>query len=49
MANVLLTERESHVLVLTLNRPEVNCFNFELLDLFGAALKAANFDLRSGP
>ncbi|HLC23669.1 MAG TPA: enoyl-CoA hydratase-related protein [Dehalococcoidia bacterium] len=45
MANVLLVERERHVLVLTLNRPEaMNCFNFELLDLFGAALKAANFD-----
>lgn len=45
MAEVLLSERKGHVLVLTLNRPEaLNCFNFELLGAFGSAIRAANFD-----
>jgi enoyl-CoA hydratase/carnithine racemase len=45
LANTLISEREGHTLVLTLNRPEaMNCFNFELLDSFGSAVRAANFD-----
>ncbi|MBI2957202.1 MAG: enoyl-CoA hydratase/isomerase family protein, partial [Chloroflexi bacterium] len=45
MAEVLLSERKGHVLLLTLNRPEaMNCFSFELLHTFGSAVKAANFD-----
>ncbi len=45
MAEVLLSERQNNILTLTLNRPEaLNCFNFELLNVFHGAIKAANFD-----
>ncbi|MDO8473244.1 MAG: enoyl-CoA hydratase-related protein [Dehalococcoidia bacterium] len=45
MEDVLLSDNKDHVLALTINRPEaMNCFNFELLNAFGSAIRAANFD-----
>lgn len=44
---MLLQEKmDDGILVMTLNRPEVmNCFNFALLETFGAAVREANFDM----
>jgi enoyl-CoA hydratase/carnithine racemase len=47
MADILLQERtDEGILILTLNRPEaMNCFNFDLLEAFGGAIREANFDM----
>ena len=47
MADILLQERtDKGILILTLNRPEaMNCFNFDLLEAFGGAIREANFDM----
>ena len=43
--DILLTDRSSGVLTLTLNRPEVmNSFNFELLHALAERIEAARFD-----
>ena len=42
--DILLSERKQGVLSLTLNRPKVNAFNFELIAALQAGLKQANND-----
>ena len=42
--DILLSERKQGVLSLTLNRPKVNAFNFELIAALQAGLKQANSD-----
>ncbi len=44
MAEVLLVERQDHVLVLTLNRPKVNAFDHELIFALQQALRQAARD-----
>lgn len=45
MSDLVLTEREGHVLVVTLNRPEVrNALNDALMDELSAVLRAADAD-----
>ena len=40
----LLTEINEHVLIITLNRPKVNAFNYELVTALQAAFKQAEGD-----
>jgi 2-(1,2-epoxy-1,2-dihydrophenyl)acetyl-CoA isomerase len=42
--SILLTELQDGVLTITLNRPKVNAFNFELIEAAQAALKQADRD-----
>jgi 2-(1,2-epoxy-1,2-dihydrophenyl)acetyl-CoA isomerase len=42
--NLLLIELNEHVLTITLNRPKVNAFNFELISALLAAFKQAESD-----
>ena len=42
--NLLLTELNEHVLILTLNRPKVNAFNLDLITALQRAFKQAEGD-----